>query len=91
MDESSQARNYLKGGKQMRAKLYICDDCGREDEFTSYVKARAACWAVAKDYSKCYCPSCAPEHRKGGANGKAAKPRPRPPRGLQQLKIDNLG
>lgn len=51
----------------MRAKLYICDDCGREDEFTSYVKARAAGWAVAKDYSKCYCPTCAPEHRFGKA------------------------
>lgn len=51
----------------MRAKLYICDDCGREEEFTAYVKARAAGWAVAKDYSKCYCPSCAPEHRKGKA------------------------
>lgn len=51
----------------MRAKLYICDDCGREDEFTSYIKARNAGWAVAKDYSRCYCPSCAPEHRRGGA------------------------
>ena len=52
----------------MRAKLYVCDDCGNRAEFTSYVKARLAEWAVAKDYSKCYCPACAPAHRKGAAN-----------------------
>lgn len=72
----------------MIAKLYICDDCGREDEFTSYIKARRAGWAVAKDYGKCYCPSCAPEHRLGKAakknDGRAALTN-----GLQ-LQIDNL-
>lgn len=52
----------------MRAKTYSCDDCGRTDAFSSYIKARAASWAVAKDYSKCYCPICAPAHRRGGAN-----------------------
>ena len=52
----------------MRAKAYVCDDCGNRAEFTSYKKARNADWAVAKDYEKCYCPACAPAHRKGGAN-----------------------
>lgn len=70
----------------MIAKLYICDDCGRENEFTSYVKARKAGWAVAKDYSKCYCPTCAPEHRFGKA--KEADERAALPNGFQQLKIE---
>lgn len=51
----------------MRAKVYTCDDCGCKGSFTSYVKARAASWAVSKDYNHCYCPSCAPEHRRGAA------------------------
>lgn len=69
-----------------RSKLYICDDCGREDEFTSYIKARKASWAVAKDYSKCYCPNCAPDHRRGGANSK--KELSELPQGWQQLKLE---
>ena len=52
----------------MRAKTYTCDDCKCVAEFSSYIKAREADWAVSKDYSKCYCPSCAPAHRRGGAN-----------------------
>lgn len=58
----------------MRAKPYICDDCGKRAEFSSYVKARLAGWAVAKDYVKCYCPTCAPAHRKGGANKQQFSP-----------------
>ncbi len=57
----------------MIAKKYICDDCGATCEFTSYVKARAASWAISRDYSRCYCPMCAPDHRVGGANGKRLK------------------
>ncbi len=66
------------------AKTYICDDCGRQDEFTSYIKARRADWAVAKDYSKCYCPNCAPDHRRGNAlNARGGEL----PAGWQQLSI----
>lgn len=69
----------------MRVKLYKCDDCGRESEFTSYVKARAAGWAVSKDYKCCYCPSCASAHRYGKA---ADKNDELPlPNGWEQLKI----
>lgn len=52
----------------MRAKTYKCEDCGTSAEFSSYKKARKAGWAVAKDYKNCYCPACAPDHRRGGAN-----------------------
>lgn len=51
----------------MRAKTYKCDDCGADDAFTSYVKARSAGWAISKDYKHCYCPKCAPAHRFGAA------------------------
>lgn len=71
----------------MRARIYICDDCGARGEFTSYVKARAAHWAVSRDYSNCYCPKCAPEHRKGGANGKRTPSRKRFSNSFEQLKI----
>ncbi len=67
-------------------KKYVCDDCTRMDEFSSYIKARAAGWAVAKDYSKCYCPSCAPDHRRGGANSK--KELSELPKDWQQLKLE---
>ena len=73
----------------MRGRPYKCDDCGCTDEFSSYIKARAANWAVAKDYSKCYCPKCAPAHRKGGAN-KQQKQRSEFPQGFQQLNIADL-
>lgn len=69
----------------MRARLYICDDCVREDEFTSYVKARSADWAISKDYKKCYCPNCAPDHRLGAANNAGDFPK-----GWEQLKIENI-
>ena len=52
----------------MISKTYTCDDCGAQAEFVGYRQARKlGGWAVAKDYSKCYCPNCAPNHRKGKA------------------------
>lgn len=74
----------------MRAetKIYTCDDCGARGEFTSYVKARAASWAVSRDYKNCYCAECAPAHRLGGANGKTTAPRQWLPKGCEQLKLD---
>lgn len=72
----------------MIAKKYLCDDCGAVSEFTSYVKARAAHWAVSKDYEKCYCPTCAPEHRKGGANGKRTQRRHKLHTGFEQLQFN---
>ena len=73
----------------MRTKPYVCDDCGRKDEFSSYKKARKEGWAVAKDYSKCYCPNCAPAHRRGGAN-KQQKQGTELPADFQQLKISDI-
>ncbi len=52
----------------MRGKTYKCDDCPNCAEFSSYVKARFAGWAVSKDYKHVYCPTHAPNHRNGGAN-----------------------
>lgn len=72
----------------MRGKVYICDDCKVKGEFSSYKKARAGGWAVAKDYTKCYCPKCAPDHRHGGASNKNTVVT-LPPAG-EQLSIDNL-
>ena len=71
----------------MREKLYKCDDCGRKDEFTSYVKARAADSPISKYYKKCYCPNCAPNHRLGAANNANTGGLPQ---GWEQLKIDNI-
>lgn len=73
----------------MRAKTYVCDNCGRKDEFSSYIKARKADWAVAKNYLKCYCPQCAPKHRRGGANTKS-KQRSVLPKGFRQLSIGDV-
>ncbi len=70
------------------AKPYICDDCGKRDEFVNYVKARAAGWAISRDYKNCYCPECAPVHRLGGANGKTNAPRRWLPKDYEQLSID---
>ena len=75
--------------ENMRAKTYACDDCGRKDEFSSYIKARAAGWAVAKDYSKCYCPACAPSHRRGGAKYKQ-RLQSEFPKEFQQLDINDI-
>lgn len=65
---------------------YTCDDCHVTAVFRSYLKARAADWAISKDYKNCYCPECAPAHRLGGANGKTAKHWL--PKGFEQLSIE---
>jgi len=70
------------------SKKYICDDCGTAGTFTGYRYARAAGWAISKQYTKCYCPDCAPAHRLGGANGKHTKPQQWLPNGFEQIKID---
>lgn len=67
-------------------KNYICADCGREGEFNGYRQARAAHWAISKHYTKCYCPLCAPNHRRGKAADKNGDP-PQLADGLGQLKI----
>ena len=72
------------------AKVYTCDDCGTRGEFKNYVEARAASWAISKDYKNCYCPECAPAHRLGGANGKRTGTRQWLPEGFEQLKIEEL-
>lgn len=74
----------------MRGKIYVCDDCGAQDKFTSYVKARAAKWAVSKDYEKCYCPTCAPNHRRGGASVPRVTSRAELPAGAEQLSIAEI-
>ncbi len=72
----------------MRAKLYKCDDCGAQAEFTSYNKARRqGGWAVSKDYKKCYCPKCAPTHRMGNAQNSNT---PKLASGGQQLGIEGI-
>lgn len=71
-----------------QSKIYVCDDCGRTGAFTGYRQARRENWAVAKDYTKCYCPDCAPNHRRGNAANKQTFGEL--PNGWQQLKIDNL-
>ncbi len=67
---------------------YTCDDCKTQAIFKSYIKARSAGWAIAKDYANCYCPECAPAHRLGGANGKTTSPKKWLPDGFEQLKLD---
>lgn len=72
-------------------KNYICADCGREGEFNGYRQARAAHWAISKHYTKCYCPLCAPEHRRGKAADKNFETVTPLPNGREQIKIENLG
>lgn len=71
----------------MIAKNYICDDCGQEARFSGYQQARRAGWAVSKDYKNCYCPRCAPSHRKGKATEKNFEIVAELPNGWEQLKI----
>lgn len=73
--------------------FYTCDDCTTEKAvFKSYKKARAANWAISRDYKSCYCPECAPVHRLGGANGKTNAARITAgrwlPKGFEQLSLD---
>ncbi len=68
-------------------KNYICADCGRETEFRGYRQARAAGWAISKSYVKCYCPDCAPLHRRGKAADKNFETITQLPDGWEQLKL----
>lgn len=75
----------------MIEKVYTCDDCKRTATFSGYRTARKiGGWAVAKDYSSCYCPLCAPNHRRGKAAEKNVESIQLPD-GWEQLKIENLG
>ena len=68
----------------MIAKTYTCEDCGTQAQFAGYKQARrVGGWAVAKDYSKCYCPTCAKNHRKGKAAEKNVEVIPQRSNGLQ--------
>ncbi len=54
-------------------RTYICDDCGKNvAKFKNYDEARAAGWAIAYFRDSCYCPKCAPKHRRGEAKKKNA-------------------
>ena len=49
-------------------RVYVCDDCKKNvAHFKSHKAAISASWAVSRDYTNCYCPECAPAHRKGAA------------------------
>ncbi len=72
-----------------KEKEYKCDDCPNTATFSGYRKAREAGWAVAKDYSTCYCPLCAPNHRRGKAAEKNAES-VQLSDSWKQLKIENL-
>lgn len=62
---------------------YLCDDCKRcVERFKSHKAAKLAGWAISRDYTKCYCPTCAPFRRNVGHTGKRRK--------AVQLNIDNV-
>lgn len=54
---------------------FICADCGKTKEVTARTlrsvidTARDAGWAISRDYSKQWCPTCAILHRNTGRNG----------------------
>lgn len=51
---------------------FICDSCGRKESriLGKAVEIRKFGWAVAKDYRKCYCPTCRPMFISRGCCGK---------------------
>ena len=50
---------------------YICDGCGGNvNRFKSKKEAKAAGWAISRDYKNCYCPNCAPMQRHVGRGGR---------------------
>lgn len=58
-------------------RTYICDDCRKNVcKFKSHKAAIAAGWAISRDYTKCYCPDCAPYHRHVGRAGAKLSPQP---------------
>lgn len=71
-----------------------CADCGKKTTFEArtlrsyYDKARDNGWAVSADYSKKWCPNCAPLHRHVGRGGiKQNEPLLED---WKQLKIENI-
>ncbi len=51
-------------------RIYICDDCKQVVmKFKNENLAKKAGWAVAYARKKCYCPTCAPDHRNTGRGG----------------------
>lgn len=71
-----------------------CADCGKKATFSArtlrryYDIARDNGWAVSADYTKKWCPHCAPLHRNVGRGGvKQGEPLPED---WKQLKIENI-
>lgn len=52
--------------------FFECDDCKQTAKFFSTQYAREKKWAISKNYKKCYCNKCAPNHRNVGRNGVSA-------------------
>lgn len=75
-------------------RTYLCDDCKKSvGKFQNYPEAGAAGWAVSRDRKKCYCPTCAPDHRHTGRRG-APVVIPQPswvPAGMVQTTINFKG
>ena len=70
---------------------YECDDCKVKTRFKSYDAARDAGWSVGYFRDGCYCPKCAPRHRRGAAKKKTEKTLPAfLPKNVVQISIDNL-
>lgn len=72
-----------------------CADCGFKATFTArtlrsyYDKARDNGWAISADYTRQYCPDCAPLHRRVGRNGAPrTSKRSYLPDGYEQTAID---
>ncbi len=55
---------------KLKIKVYDCDDCkSRTGGFKNDKEAREAGWVISHDRQKCYCPSCAPNHKHTGRGG----------------------
>lgn len=66
-------------------RVYLCDRCKIVVvHFKSHKAAKAAGWAISRDYTKCYCPACAPLQRNTGRGGARAILPP----GRKQIAID---
>lgn len=73
-------------------RTYLCDDCKKEvKKFKNYQNAIAAGWAISRNRQKCYCPTCAPNHRNTGRGGAPLPPVAQPawvPAGWKQETIN---
>lgn len=69
-------------------RTYICDGCKKAvAKFKNYDAARNAGWAISWERTLCYCPKCAPKHRRGEAKKKNVAVLPK---NCGQISIDNL-